>query len=113
MIIRHDDPFVPFDREPAEGRVTKGHVPVAVPDEWVPQSSHAARLRVGARNLDPSVWVSPVDADWAPTLAMKRALVAERPAEVVACLDGAQEADRKSTRLNSSHSSVSRMPSSA
>ncbi len=92
MIIRHDDPFVPFDREPAEGRATKGHVPVAVPDEWVPQSSHAARLRVGARNLDPSVWVSPVDADWAPTLAMKRALVAERPAEVVACLDGAQEA---------------------
>ncbi|MGA1363056.1 MAG: heme-dependent oxidative N-demethylase family protein [Ilumatobacteraceae bacterium] len=64
----------------------------AIPDEWIPLSSHAARLRVGARNLDAATWVSPVDADWPATLAMKRALVAERPAEVVACLEGAEEA---------------------
>ncbi len=65
---------------------------MAVPDAYVPQSSEAARLRVGARPLDPAQWVSPRDGDWAPTIAMKRALVAERPHEVVACLDGAQEA---------------------
>ena len=90
MIVPHRDPFVPFDREPPGSSPVRVHAPI--PDEWVPQSSHAARLRVGARNLDVSTWVSPVDGDWPATLAMKRALVAERPAEVVACLVGAEEA---------------------
>ncbi|MFM8601478.1 MAG: heme-dependent oxidative N-demethylase family protein [Actinomycetota bacterium] len=63
-----------------------------MPGSLVPKSSDAPRLRVGARPLDPSQWVSARDADWAPTVAMKRALVTERPHEVVACLDGAQEA---------------------
>ena len=63
-----------------------------VPDHLVPSSSEAARLRVGARQLDPATWVSDRDDDWVPTVAMKRALLAERPAEVVACLAGAEEA---------------------
>ena len=90
MIVPHGDPFVPFDREPAGAAPVRALAPI--PDEWVPQASHAARLRVGARNLDAATWVSPVDADWPATLAMKRSLVAERPAEVVACLAGAEEA---------------------
>ena len=90
MIVPHGDPFVPFDREPAGDRPARALAPI--PDEWVPQASHAARLRVGARNLDVATWVSPVDADWPATLAMKRELVAGRPAEVVACLEGAEEA---------------------
>jgi hypothetical protein len=36
--------------------------------------------------------VSPVDDDWSHTIAMKRALVAERPQEVIACVEGAEEA---------------------
>lgn len=90
MIVPHGDPFVPFDREPAGAAPVRALAPI--PDEWVPQASHAARLRVGARNLDAATWVSPVDADWPATLAMKRSLVAERPAEVVAFLAGAEEA---------------------
>ncbi|MFM8553620.1 MAG: heme-dependent oxidative N-demethylase family protein [Acidimicrobiales bacterium] len=86
----HRDPFVPFDGEPSGSAPVRVLAPI--PDQWVPQSSHAARLRVGARNLDVTTWVSPVDADWPATLAMKRALVAARPAEVVACLEGAEEA---------------------
>ena len=38
---------------------------------------------------------------------------ADRAATILAMLDPASRPDRKSTRLNSSHSSVSRMPSSA
>jgi hypothetical protein len=37
-------------------------------------------------------WVSPVDDDWSHTIAMKRALIAERPQEVIACVEGAEEA---------------------
>ena len=96
MIVRHDDPFTPFDRQPTESE-SPGDAPgirrfAHIPDEWVPLSSQALRLRVGARNLEPSQWVSERDVDWPRTIAMKRALVAERPREVVACLPGAEEA---------------------
>ena len=96
MIVRHDDPFTPFDRQPVESE-SPGTVPgirhfAHIPDEWVPLSSQALKLRVGARNLDPAQWVSPRDADWPATLAMKRSLVHERPSEVIACLPGAEEA---------------------
>lgn len=95
MVVFHHDPFVPFDRQPP--LESPGHGPgirrsVRVPDAFVPQSSEAARLRVGARPLDTADWVSAPDDDWAPTLAMKRGLVSERPREVVACLPGAEEA---------------------
>ncbi len=95
MIVFHDDPFTPFDKEPSRGSPGPGpgiRRSVAVPDAFVPQSSEAARLRVGARPLDPAQWVSPRDGDWAPTIAMKRTLLADRPREVVACLSGAEEA---------------------
>ncbi|MEY3589439.1 MAG: hypothetical protein RJA47_2035 [Actinomycetota bacterium] len=95
MVVFHHDPFVPFDRQPSSESPGSGpgiRRSVPVPDSWVPQSSDAVRLRVGARPLDPAQWVSAHDDDWAPTIAMKRMLINERPQEVVACLPGAEEA---------------------
>ena len=63
-----------------------------VPDAYLPTSFDAAKLRVGARTLDPAQWVSVRDDDWERTIAMKRVIVAERPHEVVACIEGAEEA---------------------
>lgn len=58
----------------------------------LPTASDAARLRVGARTLPIQQWVSEPDSDWAPTIAMKRRLIAERAPAVVACQEGTQEA---------------------
>lgn len=96
MIVDHSDPFTPVDRQPTRSE-SPGTVPgirhlAPIPDEWVPLAAHALKLRVGARNLDPAQWVSARDDDWAPTIAMKRALIAERPQEVIACLPGVDEA---------------------
>ena len=95
-IVFHNDPFTPFDRQPLV-RETPGtgsgfRRSIAIPDGLLPTVVDAVRLRVGARPLDPSQWVSVHDEDWAPTIAMKRALIAERPQEVVACLQGSKEA---------------------
>lgn len=95
MIVWHDDPFTPVDR-PCDDE-SPGAIPgirrlCAVPDDWVPQARDAARLRVGARPLTSSRWVSAVDDDWPATLAMKQKLIAERPEDVVAWTPGAQEA---------------------
>lgn len=95
-IVFHDDPFTPFDRQPIFGE-TPGSVPgsrrsVAIPDSYLPVAVDAAKLRVGARPLDAHQWVSTRDDDWAKTCEMKLSLLRERPAEVVACLDGAEEA---------------------
>jgi hypothetical protein len=50
------------------------------------------KLRVGARPLDVAQWVSAPDDDWSRTIAMKRALIAESPQEVISCVEGAEEA---------------------
>ena len=96
MTVFHDDPFTPFDRQPDPNH-SPGPSPGSrgfrrVPDEWIPGSPQAARLRIGARALDAAQWVSRADEDWAPTIAMKRRLLVERPGEVVAMLPGAEEA---------------------
>jgi hypothetical protein len=96
-IVFHNDPFTPFDRHETPFNDSPGFVPgnrrsIAIPDGLFPTAVDAARLRVGARPLDVAQWVSPVDDDWAPTIAMKRALIAERPHEVIACVEGAEEA---------------------
>lgn len=95
MTVWHDDPFTPVDRRP--NSESPGASPgirrvCSVPDDWVPQARDAARLRVGARPLPLSQWVSTVDDDWPATATMKRALVAERPREVIAWLPGSEEA---------------------
>ncbi len=95
-IVFHNDPFTPFDRQPplreAPGDGSGFRRSLAIPDGLLPTAVDAVRLRVGARPLDISQWVSSEDADWVPTIEMKRALIAERPQEVVSCLEGAEEA---------------------
>lgn len=95
-IVFHNDPFTPFDRQPllreTPGIGSGSRRSIAIPDGLLPMVVDAVRLRVGARPLDGAQWVSVEDADWAPTIAMKRALIAERPQEVVSCVEGAEEA---------------------
>ena len=96
-IVFHNDPFTPFDRHETPFNDSPGFVPgnrrsIGIPDGLFPTAVDAVRLRVGARPLDVAQWVSAVDDDWAPTIAMKRALIAERPHEVIACIEGAEEA---------------------
>jgi hypothetical protein len=95
-IVFHNDPFTPFDRQPllreTPGNGSGFRRSVAIPSEYLPSASDAARLRVGARPLDVRKWVSAVDDDWPLTIQMKRDLLRERPTEVVACIDGAEEA---------------------
>lgn len=90
MIVPHDDPYTPFDRHPAG---PGGSGPAEeIPDEFLPRPGGDGRLRVGVRMLDPAQWVSRIDARWAPTVAMKRNLVAERRGEVVAARENSGEA---------------------
>ncbi len=96
-IVFHNDPFMPFDRHETPFNDSPGFVPgnrrsIGIPDGLFPTAVDAVRLRVGARPLDVAQWVSAVDDDWAPTIAMKCALIAERPHEVIACIEGAEEA---------------------
>lgn len=96
-IVFHDDPFTPIDRQPENTDESLGAGPgilrcAPIPDSMLPTASDAVRLRVGARTLPAHQWVSEPDDDWARTIAMKRRLIAERPREVVACQEGAQEA---------------------
>ena len=96
-IVFHNDPFTPFDRQPiiAHDSPSFGsgfRRSVAIPHAYLPVPADAARLRVAARSLEIEQWVSHHDADWEPTIEMKRALIQERPDEVVAMLPGAEAA---------------------
>ena len=65
-------------------------------------------LDAGITGLD---WIMETGADVAEVCELKFSKVSRRPVRWVLCVP--EDSDRKSTRLNSSHSSVSRMPSSA
>lgn len=53
---------------------------------------------MGARPLPTTQWVSTPDDDWAPTIAMKRSLLKERPDEVAAALVGYDDACEEAAR---------------
>jgi hypothetical protein len=94
--ITHRDPFTPFDAAPATPNINAGYVARIPHDEILPQVvGDAFRHRVGVKPLEVANWFVR-DADWEPTLAMKRALIADRRDEVVSfrddCHDVAQEA---------------------
>ena len=94
--VTHRDPFTPFDTAPSTPSVNAGYVARIPHDEILPQVvGDAFRHRVGVKPLEVAKWFVR-DADWEPTLAMKRALIADRRHEVVSfrddCHDVAQEA---------------------
>ena len=94
--VSHRDPFTPFDTVPSTPSVNAGYVARIPHDEILPQVvGDAFRHRVGVKPLEIAKWFV-TDADWEPTLAMKRALIADRRHEVVSfrddCHDVAQEA---------------------
>jgi hypothetical protein len=94
--VTHRDPFTPFDTAPATPNVNAGYVARIPHDEILPQVvGDAFRHRVGVKPLEVAKWFV-TDADWEPTLAMKRELIADRRHEVVSfrddCHDVAQEA---------------------
>jgi hypothetical protein len=94
--VTHRDPFTPFDTAPSTPNVNAGYVARIPHDEILPQVvGDAFRHRVGVKPLEVAKWFVR-DADWEPTLAMKRALIADRRHEVVSfrddCHDVAQEA---------------------
>ena len=94
--LTHRDPFTPFDSAPATSNVNAGYVARIPHDEILPQVvGDAFRHRVGVKPLEVAKWFVR-DADWEPTLDMKRALIADRRHEVVSfrddCHDVAQEA---------------------
>ena len=94
--VTHRDPFTPFDTAPAKPNVNAAYVARIPHDEILPQVvGDAFRHRVGVKPLEVAKWFVR-DADWEPTLAMKRALIADRRDEVVSfrddCHDVAQEA---------------------
>jgi hypothetical protein len=85
-----------FDTAPATPNVNAGYVARIPHDEILPQVvGDAFRHRVGVKPLEVAKWFV-TDADWEPTLAMKRELIADRRHEVVSfrddCHDVAQEA---------------------
>ncbi|MEY2741264.1 MAG: hypothetical protein RL283_1366 [Actinomycetota bacterium] len=90
--VPHDHPFTPFDEEPPADAAAFRALPP--PDEMLPPAPAEGsefRHRVGVRPLDASRWL-PRDAETAPTIAMKRRLVAGRRDEVVAALDDGRAA---------------------
>lgn len=87
--VRHDDPFTPFDERPAS------HAPpvAAMPphdDILPPVVGDDFRHRVGVKPLDPANWFVR-DAEWQPTIDMKRRLLATRRDDVVACTPDADD----------------------
>lgn len=93
MALSIHDPFTPFDETPMAERPWGSLL--SVPDALLPsrpgvpgQRSVLPRWRIAARALDSRRWVSDVDAEWGPTLAMKRDLAGRRRDEVVAVADG-------------------------
>lgn len=107
-IVFHNDPFTPFDRRPithvdSPGFGSGNLRSEPVPAEYIPTAVDAARLRVGARQLDVNQWVSTPDADWLPTQVMKMQLINERPHEVIGFEEVAKEACEEASRgvLNS------------
>lgn len=101
--VFHDDPFTPVDGRPDNSSESPGAGPgirrcVPIPAEYLPVPADAVRLRVGARPLPATTWVSAIDDDWLPTRAMKATLLRARFDEVAACLPGAEAACEEAAR---------------
>ena len=70
-----------------------------MPDSMLPtELTNEFRHRVGTRPLDAQQWL-PSDSETLPTIAMKRVLLNERRHEVVAFLEGGEDAAEETARL--------------
>ena len=97
--VTHSDPFTPFDTAPPTPSFNAGYVARIPHDEILPQVvGDAFRHRVGTKPLDLQRWFVR-DPDWEPTLAMKRALIAERRNDVVCYRDDAHDVAQEVAEL--------------
>jgi len=95
--VPHHHPFTPYDRVPPPAADAFRAMPIR--DEMVPVAPDGEfRHRVGVRPLDLALWL-PSDDETAPTIEMKRALLAERRDEVVACEPGGADAAEEAAGL--------------
>lgn len=102
--VLHQHPFTPFDREPDAS--ADGFRAIEFRDDMIPAApSGDFRHRVGVRPLDLAEWL-PADAETAPTIAMKRELLATRRNEVVALHPGGEAAAEEAARLVADWSGV-------
>jgi hypothetical protein len=95
--VLHHHPFTPYDREPNVDLTGFRAMPMM--DEMLPvEMRDEFRHRIGAKPLDLANWL-PHDAETAPTIAMKRELLASRRDEVVALHPGGEAAADEAARL--------------
>ncbi|NBP50136.1 MAG: DUF3445 domain-containing protein [Actinobacteria bacterium] len=95
--VQHRHPFTPYDRAPGGDAAAFRAMPIR-DDMLPPPPDGEFRHRVGVRPLDLAEWL-PVDEETEPTIAMKRALLAERRDEVVACASGGEAAAEEAAGL--------------
>jgi len=95
--VLHQHPFTPYDRLPTVDvasfkamPITDEMMPVAMADEF--------RHRVGTKPLDVANWL-PSDSETAPTIEMKRELLANRRDEVVSLFEGGENAAQEAAEL--------------
>lgn len=97
--VTHRDPFTPFDSAPSTRSVDAGHAARIPHDDILPQVvGDAFRHRVGTKPLDLQQWFVR-DAEWEPTLAMKRELISRRRNDVVCYRDDAHEVAQEAGEL--------------
>lgn len=102
--VLHQDPFTPFDQSPTRGLV--GFEPMPFYDDMIPVHPEGEfRHRVGTKPLDVAHWL-PHDRETAPTIAMKRALLATRRDDVVALYPGGEAAAQEAARLVGDYAGV-------
>ena len=95
--VRHTDPFTPYDEHP---RADATHLaPMPPHDDILPTVvGDDFRHRVGVKPLDTATWFVR-DAEWQPTIDMKRRLLADRRDEVVAYAEGFDDALEEAAHL--------------
>ena len=95
--VLHQHPFTPYDREPSADSARFRAMPMM--DEMLPVVvAEEFRHRVGVKPLDLANWL-PRDAEWEPTIAMKRELLASRRDDVVALHPGGEAVADEAARL--------------
>ena len=95
--VLHQHPFTPCDQLPSPD--VSPFRALAIPEEILPiEVGDQFRHRMGTKALEVAQWL-PSDEETAPTIAMKRELLAHRRDEVVGLLDGGDDAAEEAATL--------------